>query len=163
MVGAGAAAVAPEFRAMLEWLGMISVGADVTISVNWDGATPEDHPMIGLTDQLSKLTDVRYSVFLGIDDTASGPLSAIQTYVNNLDGRSVTTYVDTVYSGAPAGMARPGHRRRRDPPSRGRWAGGIDSPWPRHARHRPDRRTVRGACRNLRQPRRGDPRPSWKR
>ena len=59
---------------MLEWLGMTSVGVDVTISVNWDGAMPEDHPMFGLTDQLFKLTDVLYSVFLGIDDTASGPL-----------------------------------------------------------------------------------------
>lgn len=88
-----AAELNPYLASILEQMGIISIGADGTITLNGEGAKSE---MALLQESIDNLTETLWMIYMGLDDDASGPLGVIERQVNGLDGRVATVYIDTI-------------------------------------------------------------------
>lgn len=89
----------PVLAAMLEKMGLISVGADGTITVNFDDAASADDILSTLNETLGELNDLLANIFLvdvQVNDGASSTLTAISNQLANLDGKTATVYINTL-------------------------------------------------------------------
>jgi hypothetical protein len=128
------AAADPVLAAMLEKMGLISIGADGTVTVNFDDAVTATDAIEDLNGSIEALTALIADIFNVDTDTDAGTTQVavelltgainkvpknVTTYFNavdnvsltageisdilaNLDGRTVTTYVNTVQTGGLA-------------------------------------------------------------
>lgn len=122
---AGAAAADPVLASMLEQMGLISIGADGTITVNVEGQSALDE----LSESIDRLTLVTYMITMGVDaetarqtliellgladdwgsssptaslnvmDNATGPISRAMDMLALFNGTTVTAYANVVQVG----------------------------------------------------------------
>lgn len=102
-----AAEADPYLRAMLEDMGLITVGADGTITVNYDDVVNSKASMDDLLGALNTLIELISQAF-GIDisyndNGAEQALNSIVGLLNSIDGRSVTYYVNQSGNGVSVG------------------------------------------------------------
>lgn len=102
-----AAEADPYLRALLEDMGLISVGADGTITVNFGSVEDAGASIDDLYNVLVSLRDIIAEAF-GITVTSNAgdtyaELSGIVSLLNGLDGRTVTYYVNEARTGISVG------------------------------------------------------------
>ena len=104
---AGAAAADPYLKALLLDMGVISVGADGTITVNFDDVTSANTDMDTLIGKLNELIElIAESLNIDISSNAleeAANLQSLDTWLNNLNGKRSTVYIDTVGNLGPTG------------------------------------------------------------
>ncbi len=102
-----AAEADPVLRAMLENMGLISVGADGTITVNFDSVEDANASLDDVVGILRELRDVIAEVFgIVIDSNAASQRDALQGVIdrlNELNGKQVTYYVSASGNGVSVG------------------------------------------------------------
>jgi hypothetical protein len=98
---AAVAAGDPVLKAMLIDMGLISEGADGTITVNFGDVDSSVAAMTALNDTLTTLNQIiaeAFGIVINVEDNATGPLAGVLGMLAALDGRTVTTYIKTVES-----------------------------------------------------------------
>ncbi len=95
----GAAQADPVLKALLIDMGLISEGADGTITVNLDGAEGAKSEIGQLTDAIVNLIDlfddgvINGSFVIDAEDNATGPIRTARTEAEDLDGTTSTINV----------------------------------------------------------------------
>jgi hypothetical protein len=104
----GMAQADPFLKAMLIDMGLISEGADGTITVDFGDAKSDTDNLIASIDALTlALGGVPPSVqtHVNLIDNTTGPLALIQSQLELLDGKTSTVYINTVGGGLTLGAA----------------------------------------------------------
>jgi len=104
---AGAAAADPYLKSLLTDMGVISVGADGTITVNFGDVKDANSDMDRLITALTDLTNALEGEF-NIDIVSNalaeaGNLESLSGWLDNLNGKHSTVYIDTVGNLGPTG------------------------------------------------------------
>jgi hypothetical protein len=101
----------PVMAKMLEQMGLISIGADGTVTVNFGDSQSQTDDLIASIDALTlALGGIPPSVTtdLYVNDYASDTITGVKNALFLLDGSSATTYVKTVHSGQLTGAMHGG-------------------------------------------------------